>query len=480
MSELNDLFKLLAEAKRVAKENDVAGKVLTETTVRLKESNPFSANKVKPKETITEVAPLTEVDKVEEILSTSPVAPIAPPMERQSELKLVSDKLKYLENWVSRIANAGPGSGEVNFRWLDDVIRSTMTDLNDNWVLEYDSASKKVKFTEDVGPIRTVKFNTTGPTTALVPGQLAWNAVEDCLDVRHNDNSTLQVGLEQYIQIRNSSGATLENGTVVRFSGVFVNEDYVPEAVPHIADGTIPPLYTIGVLTNSIPNNSTGRATVLGKVRDLNTTGSNVGEIWNAGDILYVSPTNPGKLTKVKPTAPAIVVAVAAVLKVGLTDGILLVRPTIFPRLHYGSFSDNTNQLATAINTPYAVKFNTTDIANGHSIASGSRIVAANSGLYNYQFSLQVVSTNSAAKEVYVWARKNGIDIPNSATRITIVGNSVYTVAAWNFVISMNANDYFELMWATTDLSVSLSAPAATAFCPTTPSAILTVTEAAL
>ena len=141
MSELNDLFKLLAEAKRAAKENDVAGKVLTETTVRLKESNPFSANKVKPKETITEVAPLTEVDKVEEISSTSPVAPIAPPMERQSELKLVSDKLKYLENWVSRIANAGPGSGEVNFRWLDDVIRSTMTDLNDNWVLEYDAAS---------------------------------------------------------------------------------------------------------------------------------------------------------------------------------------------------------------------------------------------------------------------------------------------------------------------------------------------------
>lgn len=480
MSELNDLFKLLSEAKRVTKENDVAGKVLNETAERLKESNPFSAKKVKPKETIIEAEPLTEVDKVQEILSTSPVSPIAPPMERQSELKLVSDKLKYLENWVSRIANAGPGSGEVNFRWLDDVIRSTMTDSNDNWVLEYDAASKKVKFTEDIGPIRTVSFNTTGPSTALVPGQLAWNPNEDCLDIHHADGSTLQTGLEQYMQVRNNTESTLAQGTVVRFSGVYSNGDYVPEVVPHIADGTIPPLYTVGVLTNDILPNTTGRATTFGKVRAVNTTGSDSGETWVPGDILYVHPTMPGMLTKVKPTAPAIVVAVAAVLKVGLVDGILLVRPTIFPRLYYGSFSDTTDQSAAAINTPYAVRYNTTDIANGHSIANQSRVVAANSGLYNYQFSLQLVSTNSSAKEVYIWARKNGIDIPNSSTRISISGNGIYTVAAWNFIVSMNANDYFELMWATTDVTARIDAPPATTFCPATQSVILTVTEAAL
>jgi hypothetical protein len=102
------------------------------------------------------------------------------------------------------------------------------------------------------------------------------------------------------------------------------------------------------------------------------------------------------------------------------------------------------------------------------------------SGLYNYKFSIQFVSTNSAAKDVWVWFRKNGVDIPDSATRITITGNGVYDVASWDISVSMNAEDYFQIMWAASDTSVSITAPPATAFCPAIPSVILTVTEVAL
>lgn len=393
------------------------------------------------------------------------------------ELKTITEKLKFLEQWVSKISSAGPGSGEVNFRWLDDVNRSSM---NDNWVLEYDATSKKVQFTENVGPVRTVKFNTEGPLSDLVAGQVAYNSDEDCLDIKHADGSTLQTGLEQHMQVYNHGHPTLPNGTVVRFAGVNGDGDETPIIEPHIADGTVIPLFTVGVLTNNIPSNTIGRATTYGKVRNLNTTGSDVGETWQTGDILYVSPTNAGKLTRVKPTAPNIVVVVAAVLKVHATEGVLLVRPTIFPRLYYGSFSDTTDQTALAINTPYAVKYNTTDIANGHQITNDSHVVALNSGLYNYQFSLQLSSSSSSQKQVYVWARKNGIDIPNSATRLTIAGNGYYAVAAWNFIISMNAADYFQLMWAVDDIGAKIDAPPATAFCPSVPSVILTVTEAAL
>lgn len=392
----------------------------------------------------------------------------------------IQQKLKFLEQAIGKIVATGPGSGEVNFRWLDDVNRHTMTDSNDNWVLEYDAATKKVQFTETVGPIRTVAFNLDGPLVPLVPGQIAYNLQEDCLDVRHADDTTLQVGLEQHMIVRNESGSTLANGAVVRFAGVLENGDVYPLVVPHIANGTIPPLYTVGILTNTLTNHSVGRATTFGKVRHINTTGSDVGEVWANGDILYVSPSTAGKLTKVKPTAPNIVVVVAAVLKAHATEGILLVRPTIFPRLYYGSFSDTTNQLAALPNTPYVVKYNTTDIANGHRIVNTSRVVAENSGLYNYQFSLQLTSTNSAAKSIWIWARKNGNDIPNSATRITITGNAEYKVAAWNFIISMNANDWFELAWAVSDVALSIAAPAAETFCPAIPSVILTVTEAAL
>lgn len=35
------------------------------------------------------------------------------------------------------------GGGEVWFKWLDDVNRNTMTQANDNFVLEYDATTKK-------------------------------------------------------------------------------------------------------------------------------------------------------------------------------------------------------------------------------------------------------------------------------------------------------------------------------------------------
>jgi hypothetical protein len=258
------------------------------------------------------------------------------------------------------------------------------------------------------------------------------------------------------------------------------NGDETPIVVPMIADGTVIPLYTVGILTNTIPVDSIGRATTYGKVRNIDTTGTSSGETWQVGDILYAHPTLAGKLTKVKPTAPNIVVSMAAVLRSGTTDGILLCRPTIYPRLFYGSFSDSIDQTAEVINTPYAVKFRTTDIANGHSVLEDTKIVAANSGLYNYQFSLQFSSSNSSSKQVYIWARKDGVDVPNSSSRISISGNGVYTVDAWNFIVSMNANNYFQLMWATTDLTAKIDSPTATAFSPAIPAVILTVTEAAL
>jgi hypothetical protein len=408
-------------------------------------------------------------------------------IESNPEVGTLKEKIKFLEQWVSRIASAGPGSGEVNFRYLDDVDRSTMNPGNDNWVLEYNSANGHVQFTEDVGPIRTIKLNTSGPILNGVPGMLAWNSIEDCLDVYQADGTVWQGGLENYIQVYNESGSKLTNGTVVRFSGVHNSVFNEPTVEPHIANGTIPPLYTVGVITTDIENDAQGRATVFGKVRGVNTTGSDVGETWNIGELLYVSTQYPGKYTKVKPTAPNIVIYMAAVLKVDSNNGILLVRPTIYPRLYYGDFSSTVDQLANTTSIPWPMTVNTTNIANGFYTANTSatgtgntRFVAQNSGLYNVQFSAQLVSTNSSTKNIWIWPRKNGVDIPNSATRISVSGSNQYIVPAWNWPISLNVGEYFEIFWAVDDIGVRMDAPPAQAFCPAIPSLIVTVSEIAL
>jgi hypothetical protein len=148
------------------------------------------------------------------------------------------------------------------------------------------------------------------------------------------------------------------------------------------------------------------------------------------------------------------------------------------PRLRYGSFYDTTDQTAAAINTAYGMTFNTTDITNGVYIGSPtSRVYVDTVNVYNIQFSAQLINTAGGAHNAWIWLRKNGTDIPNSATALRIEGNNTEAVAAWNFLLSMNAGDYFELMWEVSDLSVSLHADPATAVHPAIPSVILTVTD---
>ena len=144
----------------------------------------------------------------------------------------------------------------------------------------------------------------------------------------------------------------------------------------------------------------------------------------------------------------------------------------------YGSFYDTTTQTAAAINTAYAMTFNTTDLSVGVTCGSPtSRIYVDRPNVYNIQFSAQLDKTSGGIGLIYIWLRKNGTDVPDSTTQVRIQGNNAETVAAWNFLLQMNAGDYFELMWEVDDTSVQILTEAASAVHPAIPSVILTVTD---
>jgi len=142
---------------------------------------------------------------------------------------------------------------------------------------------------------------------------------------------------------------------------------------------------------------------------------------------------------------------------------------------YYGSFYDTTTQNVVGVNTYQPVTINTTDISNQVSIANSSHIVVANSGIYNIQFSLQIDKSQGSLAHVYIWLSKNGVDVPNSATELAVQGTSSEIVAAWNFVVSASANDYYELMWSSTDDHIQIKARTASGVVPAIPSIILTV-----
>jgi hypothetical protein len=148
------------------------------------------------------------------------------------------------------------------------------------------------------------------------------------------------------------------------------------------------------------------------------------------------------------------------------------------PILHYGAFSDTTTQTIVSINTAYAMTFDTTDASNGVSIGSPtSRLVVDEQGVYNVQFSAQLDKLSGGAADVYIWLRKNGINVPNTATTVTLQGTAARQVAAWNFVIQLEPTNYVELMWAADDADVVIFAASATSVYPAIPSVICTVTQ---
>jgi hypothetical protein len=152
--------------------------------------------------------------------------------------------------------------------------------------------------------------------------------------------------------------------------------------------------------------------------------------------------------------------------------------PKEFRSPRYGSFYDTTTQTAAAINTAYAMTFNTTDLSFGVTRGTPtSRIFVDRPNIYNVQFSAQVHKTSGGVGLIYVWLRKNGTNVPDSAGQIRIQGNDGEILAAWNYVIQLNAGDYIELMWEVDDTSVELLAEVATGIHPSIPSVILTVTD---
>jgi len=149
----------------------------------------------------------------------------------------------------------------------------------------------------------------------------------------------------------------------------------------------------------------------------------------------------------------------------------------------YGAFQDTTDQNAASTTAAYAVTLNTTDYAVGVAVVSNSRITVRSAGVYNIQFSFQFANTNVAIQDVDVWFRKNGTDIAGSNSKFSVPnshgGTDGHLISALNFYLQMAANDYVELMWATTSTDVSLEhlATQTSPTRPATPSAIVTINK---
>jgi hypothetical protein len=152
--------------------------------------------------------------------------------------------------------------------------------------------------------------------------------------------------------------------------------------------------------------------------------------------------------------------------------------PREFKRSRYGSFYDTTTQTAAVINTAKAITFNSTDLSSGVYLGSPtSRVYVDTEGIYNFDTSFQLDKTAGGTGIFDFWFRLNGVDVPDSASRIRIQGNNAEIFSSLNYFFELKANDYVELMFSVDDLSVEITAFPAAAPHPGIPSIILTVSN---
>jgi len=152
----------------------------------------------------------------------------------------------------------------------------------------------------------------------------------------------------------------------------------------------------------------------------------------------------------------------------------------------YGSFYSTTTFTPAATNTAYAITFNNTFMrADGSDLTYGvylgsvtSQVYVDNTATYNFQFSAQLLKSGGGEHAIYIWPRINGVNVDDSATKITMSGgDGTATVAAWNFVLNLQTGDYFELIYSVDDTSITIPYVAASSPVPAIPSVILTVTS---
>ena len=144
-----------------------------------------------------------------------------------------------------------------------------------------------------------------------------------------------------------------------------------------------------------------------------------------------------------------------------------------------GLFFSTEDQTIAANNTGYAVTFNNTYLGNNLSVVDSSKITAVYGGIYQFQFSGQVKSTNASAKDVFLWMKRNGTTLGYTTHQYTIEGSDNHTNINWNFSIDLSSGQYLQFFWAGSDTALTLETTAATSPHPGIPSAVVSVTYVA-
>lgn len=196
----------------------------------------------------------------------------------------------------------------------------------------YSGATKNVILGDYSLETDSVKFDLT-PVSVQEKGRLLWVENNGSLNLGLKTNVTTNINLDGLTLVRNQTGTTIQKGRVVSITGSSSGNEKLLVSLSN-GNGTVDSRTILGISFENISTNSNGYVISRGIISGINTTGSLYGETWVDGDLLYLSSTVLGGLTKTLPTAPRIKSLIAVVIKSDSVNGILEVKLNLSPEIN--------------------------------------------------------------------------------------------------------------------------------------------------
>ena len=140
-----------------------------------------------------------------------------------------------------------------------------------------------------------------------------------------------------------------------------------------------------------------------------------------------------------------------------------------------GQFESHVDQTATSANVAYTANMNNAASFNtGITVASSTNVTVAAAGVYSINASIQFANSDSSDHDVTFWFRKNGTNIPNSASKLTVpkASDGGQALAQVTIFESLAISNYVQLIWAVENIAVTMDYSAASGVIPEIPSLI--------
>ena len=341
MSDLSELFKVVAEGKKDYEKNDPIGQKIKEVkdTVKVDLSSLFEQlaglNKELGKletiqeetQVITEVSPIPaqpEIrtpeqrikdtnDDVKKYLKDKSFQQPTPDIVDKN-VDDIRKKIRFLEQAIGRIAATGPGGGEVNLRYLDDIARDT---IGDGKYLCYNATTGKFEFNQLTSGFTQIQSDWDQTDNTLV--DYIKNKPTDVSEF--TDTNELFHEYTKQVIYYGKADEAISKGDVVMFAGAQGDHILFVKADMN-ATGFIPE-WVMGVAKQDLARGDFGDVIEFGILRDYDTSG------FTEGALLYLSDTTPGGYTETEPTAPNHSILIAAALNSTVSaNGAIQIRPS--------------------------------------------------------------------------------------------------------------------------------------------------------